>query len=141
MGGCVAIQYAAIDSRCKGVIALAPPTGVHDVARAMFPLATKGWLESTIAEAGDIADFDPADASAVDAAAKLKCPLILVHGGLDIIVAHRHSERIHDAAGGPKKLISLPLATHSTVQVGRDGWIAEQVAALVDMEGAPAPGR
>jgi len=134
LGGCVAIQYAAVDSRCKGVLALAPPTGAKGAARLIFPLATKGWLARTIVFAGEIADFDPDDASAVDAAGDLRCPLILVHGRLDFTVPHSHSERIYAAAGGPRKLISLPLATHTTVQVGREGWIVEQMDALVDME-------
>ena len=140
LGGCVAIQYAAIDSRCEGVLALAPPTGVKGAARAMFPLATKGWLTRTIAFAGEIAGFDPTDASAVDAAGELKCPLILVHGSLDLIVPHSHSERIHAAAGGPKKLISPFLANHTTVQVGRDGWIVEQMAVLADMAASAQAG-
>lgn len=133
LGGCVAVQYAAFDPRCQGVLALAAPTGVNDVARMLYPLATKGWLEGTIACAGKMADFDPADASAVEAAGKLKCPLILVHGRLDIIVPYSHSERIYAAAAGPRMLISLPLATHTTVQVGRNAWIAQQMAALTDM--------
>ena len=133
LGGCVAVQYAAIDSRCKGVLALSPPTGVNDVARMLYPLATKGWLARTIVCAGEIAAVDPADASAEAAAGKLKCPLILVHGRLDIIVPHSHSERIYAAAGGPRKLISLPLATHTTVQIGRNGWIVGQMSALSEM--------
>jgi pimeloyl-ACP methyl ester carboxylesterase len=139
LGGCVAIQYAAIDSRCKGVLAMAPPAGARDAARLIFPLATKGWLARTIAHAGQIADFDPDDASAVDAAAQLRCPLILVHGSLDFTVPQSHTERIHAAAGGPRKRILIPWATHAGVQIGRNGWIAEQVAALVDME-AGRPG-
>jgi len=65
LGGCVAIQYAAIDSRCEGVLALAPPTGINDVARMIYPLATEGWLARTVVHAGQIADFDPLDASAL----------------------------------------------------------------------------
>jgi fermentation-respiration switch protein FrsA (DUF1100 family) len=99
----------------------------------MYPLATEGWLARTVVSAGQIADFDPTDASAVEAAGKLKCPLILVHGRLDIIVPYSHSERIYAAATGPRKLISLPLANHTTIQVGRNGWIVEQMAALTDM--------
>jgi len=140
LGGCVAVQYAAVDPRCKGVLALAPPTGAKDAARLMFPLATKGWLARTIACAGEIADFDPGNASAVEAAGELKCPLILVHGRLDFTVPHSHSERIYAAAAGPRKLISLPWATHSTVQIGREGWIVEQMAALADMAGSTPTG-
>jgi pimeloyl-ACP methyl ester carboxylesterase len=140
LGGCVAIQYAAIDSRCRGVLALAPPTGARDAARLIFPLATKGWLTRTIAHAGEIADFDPDDASAVDAAGKLKCPLILVHGTLDFTVPTSHSERIYAAAAGPRKRILIPWGTHGSVQIGRNAWIAEQVAALVDMEGSTSTG-
>jgi alpha-beta hydrolase superfamily lysophospholipase len=109
LGGCVAIQYAAFDTRCQGVLALAPPTGVNGVA-------------------GELAGFDATDASAIDAAGKLKCPLILAHGRLDIIVPHNHSEQIYQAASGPKKLISLPLTNHVTVQVGQSGWIVRQMS-------------
>ncbi|MBT3200767.1 MAG: alpha/beta fold hydrolase [Phycisphaerales bacterium] len=133
LGGCVAIQYAAFDTRCQGVLALAPPTGVNGVARRMYPLATQDWLDRTVVCAGELAGFDATDASAIDAAGKLKCPLILAHGRLDIIVPHNHSEQIYQAASGPKKLISLPLTNHVTVQVGQSGWIVRQMSDLAQM--------
>jgi pimeloyl-ACP methyl ester carboxylesterase len=131
----VAVQYAAIDPRCQGVLAISPPTGVKDVSRMLYPLATQDWLDKTIACAGEMADFDPDDASALDAAGKLKCPLVLVHGRLDIIVPHSHSERIYAAASGPRKLISRPLLNHTTVQIGQNGWIVKQMANLAGMVG------
>ncbi len=135
LGACVAVQYAAIDPRCQGVLAISPPTGVKDVSRMLYPLATQDWLDKTIACAGEMADFDPDDASALDAAGKLKCPLVLVHGRLDIIVPHSHSERIYAAASGPRKLISRPLLNHTTVQIGQNGWIVKQMANLAGMVG------
>jgi len=133
LGACVAVQYAAIGPRCKGVLAISPPTGVKDIGRMMYPLATQDWLDKTIVLAGEMADFDPDDASALDAAGKLKCPLILVHGRLDIIVPHSHSERIYAAASGPRKLISRTFLGHTTAQVGQDGWIVKQMASLAGM--------
>jgi len=134
LGGCVALQYAAIEPRCAGVLAIASPTGVKDVSRMLFPLATKGWLDETIMHAGEIAGFDPSDASAIDAAGKLKCPLVLVHGRLDIIVPHSHSERIYAAASGPRELISRGLLNHTTIQVGQNAWIVRRMSALAGMK-------
>ena len=133
LGGCVAIQYAALDSRCTGVLAIAPSIGIQGAARSMFPLAPGGWLRNTIACAGEVADFDPSNASALDAAKELKCPLILVHGLVDAIVPITQGIDIYEAANEPKKMITQYLANHFTVQIGRDGWIVEQMDVLAEM--------
>ena len=137
LGGCVAIQYAAVDPRCKGVLALAPPTGVEGVARRMSPFSSQSQLDDTLIRAETMASFDRDQASAVKAAEKLKCPLILVHGLFDMVVPVRHSEKIYAAATGPKQFIKLALAGHTTVQVGRGAWIAERIAELGKMASAP----
>ena len=139
IGGCVAIQYAAVDPRCKGVIALAPPTGAEGAARLMSPFSSPSQLDDTLTRAEAMAGFNRDQASAVKAAEKLKCPLILVHGLLDVVVPMRHSEKIYAAATGPKQFIKLALADHTTVQVGREAWIAERIAELGKMSPAPSP--
>lgn len=131
-GGSVAIQYAAIDPRCKGVLAFAPPTGVRGIGRRILLMLSDKDFEAALARAGEIADFDPAAASAVTAAAKLTCPLILVHGRLDLIVPYAHSEAILQAAPHPKRLISLPIDGHAS-EIAREGWLTTQMAALAVM--------
>jgi len=135
LGGCVAVQYAAIDPRCEGVMALAPPTGRRGAAKLMWPVSTTEAIESAVSRAGAIARFDPENASAVNAAARLKCPLILVHGRWDFVVPYDHSRKIYDAAREPKKLIPLWLADHTGVQVGRNKWLVEKMRLLMEMAG------
>ncbi|MCE5278206.1 MAG: alpha/beta fold hydrolase [Planctomycetaceae bacterium] len=137
LGACVAVQYAAIDPRCKGVLAMAPPTGIEGVANILGPLSTQDDLDSSINRAGSLGGFSTAEASAVRAAANLTCPLIVVHGALDMVVPIAHSREIFDAAKGPKQFITLPLADHTSVQVGRNGAIIEEIEMLKTM--APRP--
>jgi len=133
LGGCVAIQYAAIDPRCEGVMALAPPTGIRGAAKLMSPFSTEESVNSAVSRAGTMAGFDPENASAVSAAARLKCPLMLVHGRWDLVVPHQQSQKIYDAAGQPKKLIWLWFADHTGVQAGRNKWIVKKMELLMDM--------
>ena len=139
-GGTVAIQYAAMDPRCKGVIALGPPGGLNEIARRILLLASRSTVEAAVKRAGEIAGSDPEEASAVKAAARLSCPLLLVHGWWDLIVPHSHSRAIMKAAAGPKKLKTLFFAGHA-LEIGRERWLAGQVEILVGMSGpGPADG-
>ncbi|MCE5326551.1 MAG: alpha/beta fold hydrolase [Planctomycetaceae bacterium] len=133
LGGCVAIQYAAIDPRCRGVLAMAPPAGIEAVAHMLAPLSTQEELDSSITQAGSLGGFAPDEASALRAAASLTCPLIIVHGALDMVVPISQSREIFDAAKCPKKFITLPWADHTTVQVGRDSAIAKEIEMLKTM--------
>ena len=135
LGGCVAVQYAAVDPRCEGVMALAPPTGIRGAAKLMWPFSTTESIDSVVSRAGEIAKFDPGNASAVNAAERLKCPIILVHGRWDFVVPCRHSRKIYNAAMEPKKLIWLWLADHTGVQVGRNKWLVEKMRLLMEMAG------
>ncbi len=137
-GGSVAIQYAAIDPRCKGVIALAPPAGAIDVFRRLLCLLPESRFEAALKRAGQVADFDPAEASAVAAAGELSCPLILIHGSWDLLVPFRHSEQIADATSAPKKVIPLKYVGHAS-EVGRSGWLTEQMDVLADMARSEEP--
>ena len=132
LGGTVAIQYAAIDPRCRGVLALAPPASALRIGRRFLPLLSRPAYEAAWKRAGEIAGFDPAEASAVAAAEKLTCPLRVVHGWLDFLVPYQHSRDIVQAAAGPKKLITLILAGH-VPEIGRSAWVAQQIARLETM--------
>jgi len=134
LGGCVAVQYAAYDSRCRGCLALCPPASFRQIAPRILPFVPQGeLLDARIKFAGEIAGFDPDDASAIKAAGKLRCPLILVHGQWDAIVPYQHSEAIFGAAHQPKQLILQPWKNHATVQIGQDDWLVEQIESLSQM--------
>ena len=128
MGGTVAIQYAAIDERVKGVMATAPYKDFVSYARRGRELMSQKDFDDVIARAGKIADFDPQAASAVLAAAQLKCPLLIVYGFLDLWVPRQDSEAIIAAAPEPRKLLDqVPSIVMATVM---EDWIADTLDKL-----------
>jgi pimeloyl-ACP methyl ester carboxylesterase len=130
MGGGIAVQYAALDPRVQGCLAIAPVADIQSVAARMFPLTGSEKLTETIAQAGRTAGFDPSEASAVQAARRLHCPLIIVHGRADMTVPIAQGRAIYSAASGPRQMHEVPLAGHYTVLLGREKWFARQVDRL-----------
>ena len=122
LGGATAIQYAAIDPQCKAVFAIAPYKDARSVTKCMMalsnPLMSNAEFESALAQAGKLAHFDPLQASSVEAAKRLNCPLLLVHGALDGIVPVDHSQAIYDAAKAPKQLIVVLDANFAAYSFG-----------------------
>jgi alpha-beta hydrolase superfamily lysophospholipase len=115
LGGTVAITYAAMDERVRGVISIAPMRDLTVAAR----LVTGARIDDDefnklIARTGEIGHFNPADASALSAAARLHCPLLLMHSRLDPLVPYTDSQAIFDVAAGPKELQPLLLPVHFT---------------------------
>ena len=113
-GGCVAVQYAALDSRVHGVMALAPPASLRRIGRRILPLVSDSDYERALQRAGEMGDFDPDDADAVAAAGELRCPLMVLHGWLDAVVPFDQGRDIYDAAPQPKTLIEQQLCGHMT---------------------------
>ncbi|MFP4355363.1 MAG: alpha/beta hydrolase [Phycisphaerae bacterium] len=140
MGGCIAVQYAAHDPRVQGVLAIAPAAGAREVFRRMFPFSSDASLDEAIEKAGQMASFQPSRASAVQAASRLRCPLIVVHGRMDMTVPISHGRAIHRAAAGPKVIHEIPLAGHYTVIVGREAWFAGLVEQLQTRKGLAKAG-
>jgi len=139
-GGMVAVQYAAIDPRCRGVMAVAPPSSAREICRRILPMESEQDFAEALRRAGKLADFDPEQASATAAAAKLRCPLVIVHGIWDFIVPYSHSEAIFQAAPEPKRFLPLLLDGHAS-EIARDQWIATQIGSLAEMSktaGGPA---
>jgi alpha-beta hydrolase superfamily lysophospholipase len=135
LGGCVAFQYAAIDPRCKGVMAIAPYRDATTVARriafVLAPTMSEADFRQALAEGAKMADFDPASASAVDAAKKLTCPVLVVNALLDVTVQIDWSQAVYDAAGGPKRFIVVTPGPEqlALVMIWED-WIADRMADL-----------
>ncbi|KPK85005.1 MAG: hypothetical protein AMJ81_04395 [Phycisphaerae bacterium SM23_33] len=131
LGGSVAILYAAIDPRVQGVMAVAPSRDMRSMCRRFFSrnaiLLNEQQFEKVIAEAGQIGRFDPSEASALDAAPKLRCPLLLVHSKVDLLVDFSDSQALHAAAGGPKELEVITFLDHFGVVFGREPSIVKGV--------------
>lgn len=137
-GAAAAIQYAAIDPRCRGVVAAAPPQSCREISRRILLADTAKDQADALARAAVIAEFDPNDASAQAAAAKLACPLILVHGTIDVIVPFEHGRAVFNAASGPKRLVPLPGEGHAP-EIARTSWLADRVDELASMAPASRP--
>ena len=147
VGGSVAIEYAAIDPRVKGVLAYAPAKDMPSLARRFLArnaiLLDDQEMVKVVARAGQMAHFQPQEASAVEAAKALRCPLMLSHGAMDIVIPASDSEAIYAAAGGPKEIEIIPLLEHFGIVVGREGAIVagiEKLAAGKVGSAGPATG-
>ena len=132
MGAAIAVRYAAMEPRCRGVLAVAPYKNARAVVRRLVPLMSQEKYDAVWARAAEIAGFDANDTSTTDAAAKLRCPLLVVHGRLDSLVPYSHGKAVYEAAPQPKELITVPWAGHSTILAAREKWFAEQIARLAD---------
>lgn len=131
LGATIAIQYAAIDPRCKGVMVMTPYRDATTFARRRLLMLSEEDFQAALDQAGKLADFDPAEASAVEAAKKLSIPLLLVHGMIDLSVPAENSQAIYDAAAGPKKLtLVIPGETVALFAVMED-WIADRMDTLI----------
>ena len=150
LGGAVAIQYAALDPRVQGVVALAANKDMAAVCRKFIPLvASDEDYQKALARAGDLGGFKPADASALVAIVTLRCPIILVHGQLDGIVPAADSQALYAAATATTQkelvIVPFPWGSHIGVVLRPD---ADNVAAIekvvsgkVGAASQPAPAR
>lgn len=131
-GGATAIQYAALDPRVEGVVAIAPwKDTVSKARRDMGQLASDEELKNHLDEAGRLAGFDPYTTSALLDAPKLHCPVYLIHGMLDLVVPVADSRAIYNALPGPKKLkIIAPGPEQMAVGIGWETWVPEQIHAM-----------
>jgi pimeloyl-ACP methyl ester carboxylesterase len=128
VGGAMAVHAAAADE-CVGVITIAAQSFVEDrtvagVARAKQRFREDGQLARLARYHGDRAAWvfeawtatwtDPAFASwSLDGAlARLRCPVLVIHGGRDEYASTRHAERIAARAAGPARVAILPEAGH-----------------------------
>ena len=132
-GGATGIQYAAIEPRVCGVVAIAPWKDTRSkAARDLGMLSSPQDINKALDEIGKIAGFDPHSTSAVADAAKLTCPVYLIHGALDFSVPVSDSEAIFLALNGPRKLkIVVPAVDQTAIILrGVSAWEADLVENL-----------
>jgi pimeloyl-ACP methyl ester carboxylesterase len=114
LGAAVALQEAADDRRVAAVVAAETFSDLRTLARERAPFFL---TSSVIAQAFSLAERDghfAVDAvSPVAAAARLKIPVLLLHGELDRDTPPAHSQRVLAALPGHKRLILVPGAHHN----------------------------
>ena len=145
LGGSVAILYAAADSRVAGVVAVAPSRDYRSTIRRFrwASLLDDQTIEKVVQRAGKIGKFNPDDASAINAVGKIRCPILLIHGQLDLMTPVADSQALYDAARQPKELQVLTWAGHLGTVIGRENDMIkdiERVAGgkLITTEPTPA---
>jgi alpha-beta hydrolase superfamily lysophospholipase len=130
LGAAVALQETAGDPRVTTVVAAETFSDLRSVAqyRASFFLT-----EATIRKAFSLAEargrFEVAAVSPVAAAARIRIPVLLIHGALDRSTPPDHSARVFAALKGPKRLILVPRARHNQSLAG-DVW--PEIEAWID---------
>jgi pimeloyl-ACP methyl ester carboxylesterase len=128
-GAAVAIGAAAVDHRIAAVISAAPPQSMRDCLPYSVRTAAQrdhallnffiGWiltddfLQKAINRAGEIAGFDPDQASPLLAINHTTTPILLMHGDRDKNVPLSHSQTLYQAR---------PDHTELVIYEGEDHW-------------------
>jgi pimeloyl-ACP methyl ester carboxylesterase len=120
LGAAVSLQAAAEDDRIAAVVAVATFSDLRTVASERAPFFAS---KSNVAEAFRIAEatahFRADEVSPVAAAARIRVPVMLVHGEADRETPPAHSQRVFAALRGPsKRLLLVPGAGHNDALSG-----------------------
>jgi uncharacterized protein len=114
LGAAVALQTAAEDPRVGAVVAVATFSDLRTVAGERAPFfASRGNVASALRIAERRASFAVDEVSPVRAAARIKVPVLVIHGENDRETPAAHSQRVHAALRAPKRLIVVPGAGHN----------------------------
>ncbi|MBM4296161.1 MAG: alpha/beta hydrolase [Deltaproteobacteria bacterium] len=125
LGAAVAAEMATRFA-CRGVILETPFTSIRAMAKAVFPILPIGGLLRT--------RFD-----VVEKVAKIKVPLLVLHGDRDDIVPYEQGKQVYAAANPPKDFYTINGATHNdTYRVGGDAYFA-RLSGFVELALAREP--
>ena len=123
LGGAVALQEAADDARVTAVVAAETFSDLRTVATERAPFFfTTGVIARAVTLAEQQAHFEVDAVSPVKAAARIRQPVLLIHGAADVDTPPEHSQRVFEALAGPKQLILVPGAHHNQSLRGGDIW-------------------
>jgi len=111
MGAAIALQVAAHNPWIRAVWADSPFASLRRVAGEFAQRVTRlpgmvlnPVLWTTLHVANYRGKFDVRTVEPLALAAEIKCPVSLVHGTADQLIATAHSQSIYDALGGKKEL-------------------------------------
>lgn len=136
LGAAVALQHAADDQRVAGVVAAEVFSDLRTIARERAPFfLPRRVIEKALRLAEERGRFRVDAVSAMEAAKRIRVPVLLIHGAEDRDTNPAHSQRVLAALGGPKRLILVEGRGHnrslSSPQIWDeiDGWIEMLIAA------------
>jgi pimeloyl-ACP methyl ester carboxylesterase len=133
LGAAIALQEAADDPRVTAIVAAETFSDLRTVATERAP---RFFSQRTIDRAFTIAEsqarFQVDAVSPQHSAERIRVPVLLIHGAADTDTPPAHSQRVHDALNGPKRLILVPGAHHNqslneTVWSDIERWIDDVV--------------
>jgi alpha-beta hydrolase superfamily lysophospholipase len=143
LGAGIALQAAAEDARIALVVAISPISDLRTAASERAPFfASRANIEKALAIAEEKGKFRIDDVSPAAAAARIRAPVLVVHGLEDDETPPAHAQRVYDALTGSKKLVMVPGAHHYDV-LTNDAWkqIDEWVEANRPAAALAAPAR
>ena len=116
LGAAVAFQEAADDPRVTAIVSVSTFADLRTVARDRAPfIASEAQIQAAFALVEKEGRFVVDEASPVRAASRIRVPVLLLHGAADDETRPLHSQRVHDALAGPKRLVMIPGAKHRGV--------------------------
>jgi pimeloyl-ACP methyl ester carboxylesterase len=116
MGAAVALQAAAEDGRIAGVVAISTISDLRTAAFERAPFfASRREIEEAFQIAESAGHFKVDEVSPVAAAARIACPVLLIHGEDDRETPPAHSRRVFAALQGDKHMLIVPGAGHGNV--------------------------
>lgn len=132
MGAAIALQVAAHNPWIRAVWADSPFASLRRVAEEFMRRVThlpgavlSPVLWTTIRVANYRGKFDIETVNPLELAARIKCPVSLVHGTKDQLIATVHSEQIYGALGGDKEIWFVEGARHArSVRYSRNEYSA-----------------
>ncbi|MEK6285198.1 MAG: alpha/beta fold hydrolase [Acidobacteriota bacterium] len=120
MGAAIALQVAAHNPWIRAVWADSPFASLRRITEEFVKRATRlpgavlnPVLWTTIQVANYRGSFDVHSVDPLALAARIKCPVYLVHGTADQVIASSHSESIHAALGSEKEIWFVEGARHA----------------------------
>ena len=120
MGAAIALQVAAHNDWVRVVWADSPFASLRRVSAEFLERVThlpgsllNPVVWTTMRVANYRGKFDVLAVDPLALAAKITCPVYLVHGTADQLIATAHSQNIHDALGGEKHLWFIEGARHA----------------------------
>ncbi|GGC64912.1 hypothetical protein GCM10011504_48700 [Siccirubricoccus deserti] len=134
-GGSASLRAAAADVRIRSTVALAPPTDVARYVRGLQDYAPSRY-RTMVAGYGATPDEEPDYYRAISPIAyadRIRTPVFLVHGTLDLIAPHEHSEWMRAAllrAGNARVRLELVEGMGHFFELGMAGYQFVRIAGL-----------
>ena len=124
LGAAIALQAAAEDPRIIGVVAAESFSDLRTVAGERAFYLPAGIVERAFRYAEEKGVFDASAVSPERSAARIKVPVLVIHGTADDATSPEHSQRIYAALTGPKKLMLVDGARHTQSLARPEVWDA-----------------